>query len=522
MQPKAIRFRIRRDPSAPARPAPEAETEEDDGFGDAPFPTTLSPAEDAEIASIRAEGLSGHQLRTAARIAQRRGFRSTSEFDAVRLLRKAGIDPFARAELVGIAGQPGAAAQATGEQGETHLPRVVPQPSAQVPAAPMGEGERAREILKMQREIVRRRRRALRALIFRLAAFIVLPTVIAGYYFFALATPLYATRSEFLIQQADSKAGGAFGGLLSGTQFATSQDSITVQSFLQSRDAMGRLDADLGFKAHFSQDWIDPIQRLGPDASNEEAYKLYRRNVRIGFDPTEGIVKLEVIAADPQTSQNFSEALIGYAEERVDNLSLRLREDQMQGAREVYEDAEGKLLEAQRRVQTLQEQLGVFDPRSESGAVLSQIATLELQAQEKRLQLEQLLDNARPNQARVEGVRGDISRIETMVSDLRAQLTGTTRDGGSLAAVTGEMRIAEHDLETRQMMLSQALQQLELARIEANRQVRYLSTGVRPIAPDEPTYPRSFENTALAFLIFAGIYLMLSLTVSILREQVSA
>ena len=356
----------------------------------------------------------------------------------------------------------------------------------------------------------------------RLAAFIVLPTVLVGYYFFAIATPLFATRSEFLIQQAETASGSPFGGLLSGTQFATSQDSITVQSYLQSRDAMARLDADLGFKAHFSQERIDPIQRLAPDASNEAAYKLYKRNVRIGFDPSEGIIKLEVIATDPATSQAFSEALIGYAEERVDRLSLRLREDQMQGAREVYEDAEKKLLAAQMRVQELQERLGVFDPLSESGAIQSQISALDLEAQRKRLELQQLLDNARPNQARVEGVKGDIARIETMVAGLREQLTGSTASGASLAAVTGEMRIAEHDLETRQLMLSQALQQLELARIEANRQVRYLSTGVSPIAPDEPTYPRAFENTALAFLIFAGIYLMLSLTVSILREQVSA
>ena len=52
--------------------------------------------------------------------------------------------------------------------------------------------------------------------------------------------------------------------------------------------------------------------------------------------------------------------------------------------------------------------------------------------------------------------------------------------------------------------------------------IRYLSVGVSPIAPDEPTYPRAFENTILAFLIFAGIYLMISLTASILREQVSS
>ena len=98
----------------------------------------------------------------------------------------------------------------------------------------------------------------------------------------------------------------------------------------------------------------------------------------------------------------------------------------------------------------------------------------------------------------------------------------TTSDGQSLARITGELRLAERELQTRELMVTQALQQLETARIEANRQTRYLSMAVAPIAPDEASYPRSFENTILAFLIFSGVYLMISLTASILREQVSS
>jgi capsular polysaccharide transport system permease protein len=84
------------------------------------------------------------------------------------------------------------------------------------------------------------------------------------------------------------------------------------------------------------------------------------------------------------------------------------------------------------------------------------------------------------------------------------------------------LRLAETDLATRQLFMQAALQSLETARIEAGKQVRYLALGVRPVAPDRPTYPRKFESTLLAFLVFAGIYLMISLTASILREQVSA
>ena len=231
---------------------------------------------------------------------------------------------------------------------------------------------------------------------------------------------------------------------------------------------------------------------------------------------------MEVIAADPATSAAFARALLSFAEEQVDQLTQRVRADQMKGARESYAEAETKVQAAEAKVLDLQEKLGVLDPTAESTATMAEVAQLETLLREKQLELDQLLDNAKPNQARVDGVRGDMARLQTQIDGLRQRMTSGENGNLSLARITGQLRIAETELQTRQAMLAQALQQQETARIEANRQVRYLSTSVSPIAPDEATYPKAFENTALAFMIFAGIYLMLSLTASILREQVTA
>ncbi|OCX65363.1 capsule biosynthesis protein [Thioclava sp. SK-1] len=521
--------------------------EHDDGFGNQRFAqaakgdgdTVLGPKEltvDEEIAKIRAEGLTGRQLRLARRMAQKHGIQATSDFEAVRLLRQKGIDPLDRSNILSMVkgdaeddanlpattgGRTLARIDGKGADPNVQLPQTVKGgklPSTEL----MNEDTRARDIMNIQRDIARRRRRKIGLLITRLAFFVFLPTLAAAYYYYVMATPMYATKTEFVIQKADGLGGAGMSSLFSGTQLATNQDSVTVQSYLQSRDAMLRLDADQGFKAQFQQDFIDPLQRLDPDASNERAYKLYKRNVKIGYDPSEGVVKMEVVAPEPEESKNFSEALISYAEEQVDQLTSRLREDQMKGARESYADAERKVFDAQSKVLTLQEQVGIIDPVSESSLVMSQVSAFETQLQQKRLELGQLQDNTRPNAARVAGVQGDIARLETLISNLRSQLTQRTSDTASLASVTGDLRIAEAELQTRQLLLSQAAQQMETARIEANKQVRYLEMGVRPVAPDEPTYPRSFENTLVAFLIFSGIYLMLSLTASILREQVSS
>jgi capsular polysaccharide transport system permease protein len=535
-KPKAKKFRIRRSgslaeplnppkaPSAKSDDPPEdmpfAQTE--DGFGSEQYPTAAKPAKDAapavsdQIEAIKKEGLTGRKLRMARRVAQKHKLAPTSDYDAIRLLRQKGIDPLSRSTMLELVVPAGQADGATPKLPKTVVSNQLP--STQV----MSEDNRAREIDRIQQDIAKRRRRKTLLLFTRLAFFVFLPTLFVGFYYYKIATPLYATQSECLIQQADSQSGGTLGGLFSGTGFATSQDSVTVQSYLQSRDAMLRLDRDIGFKSHFSQEHIDPLLRLEPDGTNEAAYRLYKRMVKIGYDPTEGIVKMEVIAIDPHVSEQYARALIAYAEEQVDHLTQRLRGDQMSGSRDSFQDAEAKMLQSQNRVLELQERLGVIDRVSETSALMGQIANYESQIQDKGLQLQQLLDNARPNQARVDGVKGDISRLAILVAKLRSQLTEGGNETASLARISGQLRMAEIDLETRQAMMQQALQQLETARIEANRQVRYLSLGVSPIAPDEATYPRAFENTLVAFLIFSGIYLMASLTASVLREQVSA
>lgn len=490
---------------------------------------------DQEINAIQKEGLTGRQLRIARRVAQRNGLNPTSDMDAVRLLREQGIDPFARENMLQLVAPTDeekraadAKAQGKGAQARTQLPQTVPQGKSNVPGPVMDQGpspeaEVAKEVRKIQRDIVRRRRKRGALLMIRLIFFVFLPTFLAGTYYFNYATPMFATNSQFIIQQADNQSpAGGLGGMFSGTALGTSQDAVTVQSYLQSRDAMLRLDQDLGFKAHFSSDKIDALQRLDADATNEAAYKVYQRHVKIGFDPTEGLIKMEVIAADPQTSQAFAEALIAYAEEQVDNLTQRLREDQMAGARESYDSTEMRMMEAQQRVVALQEQRGVLSAEAEASSLMSQISTYEVELQTQRLRLQELQENANPNRTRVAVIRGNIARLDQTVTDLRSRMTeGGEGGAASLARISGELMIAQQDLQTRTLMLQQSLQQLETARIEANRQVRYLSMGVNPIAPDEATYPRALENTILAFMIFGGIYLMLSLTASILREQVS-
>ena len=547
------------DPAAdPGLAMPFAPDANDDGFGREKFATARGSepgGSGTEVDGIRREGLTGRQLRLARRLAQKHGLPATSDFDAVRLLRKAGIDPMQKSSVMElVAGEDedddlladaalaqgpggGASGQALSAGAPTNAPPSralavtpgdgmrLPQTSkpVQVPSTEVrAETAHIAEVARIQQDIAHRRRRRLALLLVRMAIFVFLPTFLAGWYYYVIATPMYAAKTEFQIQTADPAASAGLGGLLSSSPLGSSKDSIAVQGYLQSQEAMERLDAEVGLRAHFSRPEVDTLQRLPEDASNSTVYALYRDHVRISYDPSEGLVKMEVSTADPQTSVAYSKALLRYAEEQVDSMTNRLREDQMAGALQSYDEAERKMLDAQRTVVDMQEKFKILSSEVELGLVTTQIGALESQLTQDRLSLAQMESNESPNAARMDPLKRRIATMEAEIADMRDKMTRGDADGQSLAKVQSELLVAQANVATRQLMLAQSLQAMETARIEANRQTRYLTISVNPVAPDDPAYPRAFEDTLVVLLIFVGIYLMISMTVAILREQVTA
>ena len=208
-------------------------------------------------------------------------------------------------------------------------------------------------------------------------------------------------------------------------------------------------------------------------------------------------------------------ALIGYAEERVNNITQRLCDDQMKGAIESFHDAQIARNEALDRVVTLQQELAVIDSKSAAASMQGQILALEQEVDQMEKSLAILMENARPNTAKVNALKTSIRINKDLIEAKQAELTQTTGGADSLASKNARMVVAEADYQTREMMVQAAVQS-----VEADRQARYLATSVAPVRPEDPSYPRKFENTLLSFLIFGGVYLIMSLTASILREQV--
>ena len=146
-------------------PAPEALVPKLSNLDEEVAQPLQAPTGSTNVEDIRKEGLTGRQWRMARRTAQRHDLPAKSNFDAVRLLRQAGIDPFQRSNLLELApksdGDPQPAKVKTGRASRPQLPQRHGA-SDNLPALIPEEDpvlRRAREVERIQQPIIKRRQK---------------------------------------------------------------------------------------------------------------------------------------------------------------------------------------------------------------------------------------------------------------------------------------------------------------------------------------------------------------------------
>jgi capsular polysaccharide transport system permease protein len=97
--------------------------------------------------------------------------------------------------------------------------------------------------------------------------------------------------------------------------------------------------------------------------------------------------------------------------------------------------------------------------------------------------------------------------------------SGTPEIESSLTRRVGIYEELAVDLEFLQRNYVSALASLEAARLEADRQQRYVATFVHSSLPQEPLYPRRELNCLIVFLCAVMGWGILTMVVYVVREH---
>ena len=352
---------------------------------------------------------------------------------------------------------------------------------------------------------------------------VVLPTLTAVIYYSLIASDVYISESRFVVRsQEDQSSSPLLGLILKGTGFKSStNDSYTVQDYMLSRDALQSLVDELHIKDIFSDSSIDIFRRfpgfLDWDNSFENFHDYYQKIIDVKLDSVSSISTLTTHAFSGDTAWQMNNRLLELAENLINRLNERGREDLIRFSIQEVADAEIKAKTAALALANYRNEKGVIDPERQSAVPLQQVAKLQDELIATKTQIAQLQKLTKDNPQLP--VLYQLAHL--LENEIHAE-TNRIAGGGerSLAGKAAGYQRLVLEKEFADKMLASAMSSLEQARNEAQRKQLYLERIAQPSKPDSAMEPRRVRIITTVFILGIITWGVLSLLLASIQEHV--
>ena len=357
---------------------------------------------------------------------------------------------------------------------------------------------------------LRPQQRRRRILLWSFILCVVLPLTLVMYYYAMIATDRYGSTAGFSVRGIENSTG--IDGLATLTGLAstgsTTADSYIVLKYLESRSLLEKLDRELSLREVYSDPDIDFLSRMDADIAIEDFVDYWLSRVNTEFDPSSGIIEFTVQSFSTEHALAIAERMIQLTQNLVNKLSENARQDSLKFAQEEVNLQEQRLrnaLDAIRNFRTVEQSV---DPTATAALDIQLLADLEARLIDINAKIavqRKTLDEEAPSLVLL---RRQAEALDTQIAKRRAEISGKLHEDIDTSAITAQLTQFETlDVERRfaEQSYASALNSLEQARRDADRQQRYLAVHLHPQAAEISEYPKRLRNSLLAaFILFAS------------------
>ena len=346
-----------------------------------------------------------------------------------------------------------------------------------------------------------------------------LPTLLAVFYYFAIASDQYESEARFVVRSAarpETTGGLAF--LLQLGLGRSQDDSFIVQDFMTSRDAIDQLRAKLPLDSIFGREEADFLARYPSilyGAHAERFYLYFQRMVSVILADKSGISTLTVRAFRAADAHEVAEALLVLGENLVNRINQRLLADAVGSSQGELRAAQQRLIDAQTALTEFRNRELIVDPTKSAVALAELIGGLSAELGATQAQITEMLSGTSSSPQLI-GLRRKAVALEQQIAQERGRIASGSDDlAGRIA--TYERLSLEREFANR--MVSSAEAELVRARAEGTRQLLYLERVIEPHVADYPTQPKRLRSVLTVLAANALLVLVGWLIVSGVREH---
>jgi len=358
-------------------------------------------------------------------------------------------------------------------------------------------------------------------LVLSFIALVLLPIIVAAVYLFAIAADQYVSEFRFSLNSIDPPRLDPLS-LLAGTTShspAALESQIVVQ-YITSRAIVDGLDASLDLRRMFSPPEADWWARLPRPTSIEALVLYWRGQVDPFYDPANGTVVVRVRAFTPAEALQLAKAIVAASEQLVNELSLRARRDTVRNAETEVAQAEARLKATLADIRAFRDREGLIDPGKTAEATGSLAARLRDELVRTNADLSTLKSYMRDDAPAVKVLKARIRSIETQQRAVAHDLTDTDRSrNDTLSRQLGAYEQLESERRFAEAAYQHALQGLDQARANADRQQVYIASFVPPSLPEDALYPRQWRSLGVVALVAFALWAIGGLAVQSIRDH---
>ena len=381
------------------------------------------------------------------------------------------------------------------------------------PTKPAESGGKRRTTLQQWRR---------RLAIFTFVPFVILPVLLGIAYFGFIASDRYSVEVKFAIRSPTGFSPTDMIGMVTGASTAGSTilDSYIVSDFVESGELLDQLEKRIGIRAIYDNDAADFLMRFDGSNSREDFLDYFSWMRSVYFDTSSQVITLEVQAFTAEDAQLVAREILLLTEELINRLSEQARLDTVRTAESEVARVEKGLRAKRLAVSAFRERHQDIDPLASVGTKQTIVAALENELAASVSERDALLKRLSPSSPQIRIKNDKINALRAQIIDQRARLgSGTDETSESLTKRVGAYEELKVDLEFLERAYVSALSSLEAARLEADRQQRYLATFVRPAVPEEAIYPRRALNILLVVIFSVMGWGISVMVVYIVREH---
>jgi capsular polysaccharide transport system permease protein len=359
---------------------------------------------------------------------------------------------------------------------------------------------------------------------YRLLSFVLVvavPAILIGIYFFYVAADQYVAEFRFALRGAEPGP-AEISGFLQGSVGPSliGVDSYAVVQYLGSRDIIEDLENTLDLPAMFSRPEADWPARLQPPVRIEEFVRYWKHQVDAFYDATNGTIVVRARAFRPDDALNLAQGIFASAERLVNHLSARARHDTLKNAESEVRRAERRLKTALARLSEFRDREGLIDPQKTADTTQALEGRIRDEIVRADTELSTVKHYMRADAPSVKVLEARIQSLQTQLHSVQSEVTDTERSRSEvLSRVMGAYEQLESERTFAEKAYQHALEALDRARIDADRQQIYIAGFVQPSLPEKPLYPKRLSSFGLALFLCCAVWVVGGFVVRTVREH---